>query len=34
MTEADLLAQDKEFETYLRENGWDGELVKDVNEEL
>lgn len=26
MTKSDLLAQDKEFEEYLRENGWDGEM--------
>lgn len=26
MTTSDLLAQDKEFEGYLRENGWDGEM--------
>lgn len=29
MTQADLLAQDKEFELYLRENGWDGQIVSE-----
>lgn len=26
MTQADLVAQDKEFELYLREKGWDGQI--------
>lgn len=32
MTQADLVAQDKEFELYLRENGWDGQIGNDSNE--
>lgn len=26
MTKADLQAQDEEFEEYLRENGWEGNM--------
>jgi len=26
MTKADLQAQDKEFEEYLQENGWEGDM--------
>lgn len=32
MTQADLLAQDKEFELYLRENGWDGQIGSENDE--
>lgn len=32
MTEADLLAEDKAFELYLRENGWEGELLEQAQE--
>lgn len=32
MTQADLLAQDKEFEIYLREKGWDGQIGDDSDE--
>ncbi|OJD40466.1 mfs git1p-like glycerophosphoinositol permease [Diplodia corticola] len=32
MTEADLLAEDKAFELYLRENGWDGKMLEKAQE--
>ncbi|KAH7036715.1 major facilitator superfamily domain-containing protein [Macrophomina phaseolina] len=32
MTEADLLAEDKAFELYLRENGWDGDMLREAED--
>lgn len=32
MTAADLKAEDKAFEAYLQENGWDGEIVAQKDE--
>lgn len=30
MTQADLLAEDKAFEIYLRDNGWDDEMLQNA----
>lgn len=32
MTKADLQAQDEEFEVYLQENGWEGNMKGSIKE--
>lgn len=32
MTKADLQAQDEEFEAYLQENGWEGDMKGPLKE--
>lgn len=32
MTKADLQAQDEEFEAYLQENGWEGDMKGSLRE--